>query len=74
MEIARALTSFFCTITFNFNYAMQARTGGFAIHKETAFGVGQGNAITAGVEDPDPSAIYENPVALSEIAWKRNDG
>ena len=60
------LTGFFCTITFIFFNAMQASAGGFAIHEQTAFGVGQGNAITAGVEDP--SAIYINPAALSEVS------
>jgi long-chain fatty acid transport protein len=42
-----------------------AFAGGFAIAEQTAIGVGQGNAITAGVEDP--SAVYANPAALSQI-------
>jgi long-chain fatty acid transport protein len=40
--------------------------GGFAIAEQTARGVGSGNAITAGVEDP--SATYVNPAALPEIS------
>ena len=43
----------------------EAAAGGFAIAEQTAIGVGQGNAITAGVEDP--SAVYVNPSALSQI-------
>jgi long-chain fatty acid transport protein len=39
--------------------------GGFAIAEQTARGVGSGNAITAGVDDP--SAAYINPAALTEI-------
>jgi long-chain fatty acid transport protein len=41
------------------------KAGGFAIAEQTANGVGMGNAITAGVEDP--SATYINPAALVEI-------
>ena len=43
----------------------RAVAGGFAIAEQTARGVGLGNAITAGVEDP--SASYINPAALTEI-------
>ena len=39
--------------------------GGFAIAEQTAKGVGTGNAITAGVDDP--SAVYVNPAALPEV-------
>ena len=39
--------------------------GGFAIAEQTATGTGMANAITAGVEDP--SAVYVNPAALSEV-------
>src|SRR5215831_21060132 len=39
--------------------------GGYAIAEQTAIGVGQGNAITASVEDP--SAVYVNPSALSQV-------
>ena len=42
------------------------QAGGFAIAEQTAYGVGMGNAITAGVEDP--SATYINPAALVNIA------
>jgi long-chain fatty acid transport protein len=42
-----------------------ATAGGFAIAEQTARGVGRGNAITAGVEDP--SAAYVNPAALVEV-------
>jgi len=40
--------------------------GGYAIAEQTAIGVGQANAITAGVEDP--SAVYVNPSALSQVS------
>jgi long-chain fatty acid transport protein len=43
-----------------------AAAGGFAIAEQTARAVGSGNAITAGVEDP--SAVYVNPAALSQIS------
>jgi long-chain fatty acid transport protein len=46
-------------------YRSTAYSGGFAIAEQTAVGVGMGNAITAGVEDP--SAVYINPAALPEI-------
>jgi long-chain fatty acid transport protein len=39
--------------------------GGYAIPPQTAKGAALGNAITAGVTDP--SAVYTNPAALSEI-------
>jgi long-chain fatty acid transport protein len=42
-----------------------AFAGGYAIAEQTAIGVGQGNAITAGVEDP--SAVYVNPSALPQV-------
>jgi len=65
MKTTRFLTLLLCTISFICLYAANASSGGFAIAEQTAFGVGQGNAITAGVEDP--SAIYINPAGLSEI-------
>ena len=40
--------------------------GGFMIPHQTARGVGLSNALTAGVNDP--SAVYYNPAALSEIS------
>ena len=43
----------------------QAFGGGFMIPHQTARGLGLANAITAGVNDP--SAVYHNPAALSEI-------
>ncbi|TAK07839.1 hypothetical protein EPO44_03485, partial [bacterium] len=42
-----------------------AFAGGFAIPHQTARGVGLSNAMTAGVNDP--SAVYYNPAALSEV-------
>jgi len=39
--------------------------GGFMIPHQTARGVSLGNAVTAGINDP--SAVYYNPAALSEI-------
>jgi len=42
-----------------------ARAGGYAIPHQTAKAVGLSNAVTAGVDDP--SAVYANPAALTEI-------
>lgn len=39
--------------------------GGYAIPPQTARAVGLANAVTAGVDDP--SAVYANPAALSEV-------
>ena len=39
--------------------------GGFMIPHQTARGLGLGNAMTAGVNDP--SAVYYNPAALGEV-------
>jgi len=39
--------------------------GGFTIPQQTARGLGLSNALTAGVNDP--SAVYYNPAALSEV-------
>lgn len=39
--------------------------GGYAIPHQTAVAVGLSNAVTAGVKDP--SAVYVNPAALTEI-------
>ena len=43
----------------------EASGGGYALPYQSAKAVGQGNALTAGVDDP--SAVYANPAALSEI-------
>lgn len=43
----------------------KALAGGLAIAEQTAKAVALGNAITAGVDDP--SAVYVNPAALTEI-------
>jgi len=43
----------------------EALAGGYAIPHQTAKAVGMSNAMTAGVNDP--SAVYYNPAALSEI-------
>lgn len=40
--------------------------GGYMIPHQTARGLGLSNAVTAGVNDP--SAVYYNPAALSEIS------
>jgi long-chain fatty acid transport protein len=45
--------------------AQRALGGGYAIPYQSAGAVGRGNAVTAGVQDP--SAVYSNPAALSEI-------
>jgi len=42
-----------------------ALAGGYAIPHQSAKAVGQANAVTAGVKDP--SAVYYNPAALTEI-------
>ncbi|OGQ73368.1 MAG: hypothetical protein A3G40_08015 [Deltaproteobacteria bacterium RIFCSPLOWO2_12_FULL_57_22] len=46
-----------------------ALAGGFAIPHQTARGLGLSNAMTAGVNDP--SAVYYNPAALSEVDGNR---
>jgi long-chain fatty acid transport protein len=43
----------------------QAFAGGYAVPYQTARAVGLSNAVTAGVNDP--SAVYTNPAALTEI-------
>jgi len=43
----------------------ESLAGGYAIPQQTAKSVGLSNAITAGVNDP--SAVYYNPAALTEI-------
>ena len=45
--------------------AQVASAGGYALPYQSAKAVGQGNALTAGVNDP--SAVYTNPAALSEV-------
>ena len=42
-----------------------ASAGGYALPYQSAGAVGRGNAVTAGVDDP--SAVYSNPAALSEV-------
>jgi len=44
----------------------EAASGGFMIPHQTARGLALSNALTAGVNDP--SAVYYNPAALSEIS------
>jgi len=59
-----ALTvSVLCCVVFT--GAQIAVSGGYEIAEQTARGIGRGNAITAGVDDP--SAVFINPAALSEI-------
>ena len=43
----------------------EASGGGYALPYQSAKAVGLGNAVTAGVDDP--SAVYSNPAALTEI-------
>lgn len=43
----------------------EASGGGYALPYQSARAVGLGNAVTAGVNDP--SAVYSNPAALSEV-------
>ena len=43
----------------------EASGGGYALPYQSAKAVGLGNAVTAGVDDP--SAVYSNPAALSEV-------
>ncbi len=50
-------------------YASPVFAGGYYIPHQTARGVGMSNALTAGVDDP--SAVYYNPSALSEIDGNR---
>jgi len=42
-----------------------ALAGGYALPYQSAKAVGLGNAVTAGIDDP--SAVYSNPAALSEV-------
>jgi long-chain fatty acid transport protein len=44
---------------------MGAIAGGYIVPQQTARGLGLSNAMTAGVNDP--SAVYYNPAALSEV-------
>src|SRR5438128_8798390 len=66
MKIARLVAFLVFISGLVCGYAAKANSGGYAINEQSAFGVGQGNAITAGVEDP--SAVYINPAALSQVS------
>src|SRR3989338_6543672 len=50
----------------------EASGGGYALPYQNAGAVGRGNAVTAGVHDP--SAVYYNPAALSEIEGNHIQG
>ncbi|MBI2985818.1 MAG: outer membrane protein transport protein [Deltaproteobacteria bacterium] len=50
----------------------EASGGGYALPYQSAKAVGQGNAMTAGVNDP--SAVYANPAALSEVEGNQIQG
>jgi long-chain fatty acid transport protein len=65
VNITRLIVVFFVLAFLVLRGQKEARCGGFAIAEQTAIGIGQANAITAGVEDP--SAVYANPAALGEI-------
>src|SRR5918992_3417230 len=59
-----------CLVALSFSISLLAAhclvfAGGFMIPHQTARGVGLSNALSAGVSDP--SAVYYNPAALSEV-------
>ncbi len=55
----------FCFSLLLANANREVLAGGYMIPHQTARGLGLSNAVTAGVNDP--SAVYYNPAALSEI-------
>lgn len=60
------LTIFFLALVWLFAYPnIEAVAGGYMVPHQTARGLGLSNAMTGGVNDP--SAVYYNPAALSEI-------
>lgn len=65
MVLKPALRTFFWLLVFLFLGIADAFAGGYAIPHQTARGVGLSNAVTAGVRDP--SAVYSNPAALTEV-------
>lgn len=52
-------------ITLVFSIHDEVYSGGYMVPHQTARGLGLANAVTAGVNDP--SAVYHNPAALSEV-------
>ncbi|HWP57272.1 MAG TPA: outer membrane protein transport protein [Candidatus Acidoferrales bacterium] len=52
-------------LAFSFGTARPVFSGGFAIPPQSAKAAALANAVTAGVKDP--SAVYSNPAALTEI-------
>lgn len=65
MALKPALRPFFWLLVFLFLGIADAFAGGYAIPHQTARAVALSNAVTAGVDDP--SAVYANPAALTEI-------
>ena len=69
MKLRFRIITIFLSLSFLNLEARDTLAGGFAIPHQTARGVGLSNAITAGVIDP--SAVYYNPAALSEVDGNR---
>lgn len=59
------ITGFIFTLLTLFLPIRAALAGGYAIPPQTAKALGLANAVTAGVDDP--SAVYANPAALTEV-------
>lgn len=60
------MTSFFLLLLLS---SSRSSAGGYAIRHQTAKGLALSGAMTAGVNDP--SAVYYNPAALSEVEGNR---
>jgi len=69
MKLRFRIITIFLSLSFLNLEAREALAGGYAIPHQTARGVGLSNAMTAGVNDP--SAVYYNPAALSEVDGNR---
>lgn len=64
MRVPRFGLMVFCLLLV-LSFETTVLAGGFAIPHQTAKAVGLSNAVTAGVDDP--SAVYVNPAALTEV-------